>query len=203
MDIKKAGGLFLVLVVLLGTCFANAPKITKVAPGIWKIRCGKPEKIIPTAYQYYKMKKDALAEMPRIKSAPIDLSNISFKTRTRGCTVDLPLNDTERLFGFGLQINSFDQRGLRKQLITNAYPIGNVGFTHAPVPFYVSTKGYGVYVDTARYVALYCGSHPKLAEADKNQAANTTEAGDTPADLYKPREINSNVVSVDVPGAQG
>ena len=203
MDIRKAGGMFLVLVFIAGLCLADGPQVTEFAPGIWKIRCGEPEKIVPTAYQCYPMKKDALAEMPQIATPPIDLSNISFKTRTRGCTVDLPLNDTEQLFGLGLQINSFDQRGLRKQLITNAYPVGNVGFTHAPVPFYVSTKGYGIYIDTARYVALYCGSHPKLAEADKNQAANTTEAGDTPEDLYKPREITSNVVSVDVPGAQG
>ena len=203
MDIKKSLGLFLVLAFVLETCFAETPQVTEIAPGIWKIRCGEPEKIVPTAYQCYPMKKDALADMPQVTTSPIDLSNISFKTRTRGCTVDLPLNDTEQLFGLGLQINSFDQRSLRKQLITNAYPIGNVGFTHAPVPFYVSTAGYGIYVDTARYVALYCGSHQKLAEADKNQAANTTEAGDTPEELYKPRKITSNVVSVDVPSAQG
>lgn len=203
MKVKKSGKLFLVLLLLSGICFADVGMVTEIAPGIWKIRCGEPEKIVPTAYQYYPMKKDTLAEMTQVTTPPIDLSNISFKTRARGCTVELPLNETEHLFGLGLQINSFNQRGLRKQLITNAYPVGNVGFTHAPIPFYVSTEGYGIYIDTARYVALYCGSHQKLGEADKNQAANTTEAGDTPEELYKPREITSNVVSVDVPGAQG
>jgi alpha-D-xyloside xylohydrolase len=32
------------------------------------------------------------------------------------------------------------------------------GRTHAPVPFYVSAKGYGVFINSARYIDVYAGS---------------------------------------------
>lgn len=39
---------------------------------------------------------------------------------------------------------------MRWEPIVNESPAANVGYTHAPASFYVSTKGYGVFVDTAR-----------------------------------------------------
>jgi hypothetical protein len=32
------------------------------------------------------------------------------------------------------------------------------GRTHAPTPFYVSSKGYGVFINSARYINVYAGS---------------------------------------------
>ena len=32
------------------------------------------------------------------------------------------------------------------------------GRTHAPVPFYVSSKGYGVFINSARYLEVYAGT---------------------------------------------
>ena len=36
----------------------------------------------------------------------------------------------------------------------------DTGDSHAPVPFYVTTRGYGVLVDTARYATFYGGKKP-------------------------------------------
>ena len=59
-------------------------------------------------------------------------------------------------------MQSFIQRGLKKTLRVNADPAIDSGDSHAPVPFYVTTRGYGVLIDTARYATFYCGeSRPK------------------------------------------
>ncbi|HSU19666.1 MAG TPA: TIM-barrel domain-containing protein, partial [Acidobacteriaceae bacterium] len=44
----------------------------------------------------------------------------------------------------------------------NADPKVDSGDSHAPVPFYVTTRGYGVLVDTLRHATFYCGdAHPR------------------------------------------
>ena len=55
---------------------------------------------------------------------------------------------------FGLQIGSFQQRGLKKRPIVNDHPLNTLGYTHAPQPFYVSSKGYGILVNTLRYTTF-------------------------------------------------
>lgn len=44
--------------------------------------------------------------------------------------------------------------GTKKTLRVNADPWLHTGDSHAPLTFYVTTKGYGVYVDNARDVAI-------------------------------------------------
>lgn len=45
--------------------------------------------------------------------------------------------------------------------IVNDNPLNDLGYTHAPQTFYVSTKGYGILVNTARYTTFLCGSNQK------------------------------------------
>ncbi len=40
----------------------------------------------------------------------------------------------------------------------NSDPRQDTGESHVPVPFYVSSRGYGVLVNTSRIVTIYCGS---------------------------------------------
>lgn len=44
------------------------------------------------------------------------------------------------------------------QLHVDHYGGRDNGRTHAPTPFYVSSKGYGVFVNSARYINVYAGS---------------------------------------------
>jgi alpha-D-xyloside xylohydrolase len=66
----------------------------------------------------------------------------------------VPCAPDERLFGFGLQ---FDGLGRDQGVLTlnvDHWSTGG-GRTHAPVPFFVSSRGYGVFIDTARFVKIY------------------------------------------------
>jgi alpha-D-xyloside xylohydrolase len=54
----------------------------------------------------------------------------------------------EEFFGGGLQFHSMAQRGRTKTLRVNADPSTDLGNSHAVVPFFLSTAGYGIFLDS-------------------------------------------------------
>ena len=104
------------------------------------------------------------------------------------------------MYGFGLQLMSFQQRGKKRINRVNADPKGDSGDSHAPVPFYVTTRGYGILVDTLRHAQFYCGeAHPRPTEplSARDVVVNTPqETGD------RNRAASSRVL-VEVPRAAG
>jgi len=63
----------------------------------------------------------------------------------------------EEFFGFGLQFHSLAQRGKTKTLKVNADPKDDKGNSHAVVPFFLSTAGYGIYLDSHAYTYFDMG----------------------------------------------
>ncbi len=127
----------------------------EILPGIWCCTFGEPETITPVSTRHYAPAAEALAALPPVAACPVAARS---EIGARGCTVRLPLAADELVYGFGLQLASFEQRGRKKKLRVNADPSLDTGDSHAPVPFYVTTHGYGVLVDTARYATFYCGN---------------------------------------------
>ena len=66
-----------------------------------------------------------------------------------------PLDASEQLYGLGLNFKTVQQRGTVKQLHVDHYSGSDNGRTHAPVPFYVSSAGYGVLIDAPRYILVW------------------------------------------------
>lgn len=125
---------------------------------------------------------------------------IQFKTTARGCLLELPLEDGEEVFGFGLQLKGFNHKSHKLTLRANSDPVANTGDSHAPVPFFVTNRGYGMYFDTARYIEVCCGygknkSRPKV---ENNTIIATAE------DLYRKCGLKEQtVMSVEIPVAKG
>lgn len=182
----------------------NAQQIEKIAPGIWKVSYGIQEEHKPSDF---KENADitALQKLPNGQTSPITLADLSFKQTQKGTLAALKMDATERIYGFGLQVNTFEQRGLRREMRTNSWTIGNIGFSHAPMPFYISSKGYGVLINTARYTTFYMGSQHKLEQSinikQEIKAESTVET--TTAALYKQKYKSSNDVEVIIDGAKG
>ena len=175
---------------------------TEIAPGVIKLQKGEVDKYTPYEIFGGNPKVEAMAQLPEGK-LPFDINDLKIFITDRGCKVEIPLTDGEELYGFGLQIETFKQRGLRKTPKVNDNPLNGLGYTHAPQPFYVSTKGYGVLVNTARYTTFLCGSNWKndafvgmLSDKDK-KIATTTD------DLYRNQGGGGGRVYVDIPGANG
>ncbi len=131
---------------------------------------------------------------------PID--KIKFKQNARGCVLTMPLAAEEQIYGAGLQLQMFNLRGHRVQTRVNSDPVSPSGDSHAPVPFFVSTKGYGVYVDTARYVEFHFGNSELLRDANFVDSTAHTVAVST-EELYSGTLDSNSEIAIQIPAAKG
>jgi alpha-D-xyloside xylohydrolase len=189
----------------LFTCFQivvlNARgQTTQPAAGVQKVASGTIDKFTPYSFCGELPMTAALNELPAGK-LPFNINDIKININSRGVMVEVPLDETEQLYGFGMQIGSFNQRGLKKRPIVNDNPLNDLGYTHGPTTFYVSNKGYGILINTSRYTTFYCGNTAKLNknrnEAKENKGGNSVE------ELYKTDNKAAGYVTVDIPGAKG
>ena len=157
-----------------------------------KIRFGTPEKFVPSVFC-----KGLNYIETDIK---YDCKKLKFKITARGCLVELPLESGEEIYGFGLQLKGFDHKGRKLCLRTNSDPVANTGDSHAPVPFFVTTKGYGMYFDTARYIEAYCGYSRKK----RRKSTERGTVGLNTEDIYGVREQDEkSTMLVEIPAAKG
>lgn len=170
----------------------------KIAHGIYKITVGTPEAFTPVSILQPQPRLDALNQLPD-NACPFTEEQLNLRLRAGGCTVEIPLDSSEDLYGLGLTLKSFRQSGLKKQLRTNCDPVADHGDSHAPVPFYVSTRGYGVLVDTARYATFHAGNiKTRGSRQDKEGFAS---AG-TPMGHWWAKQGSGNMF-VSIPAARG
>ena len=129
----------------------------EVEPGIWKAVIGKPE-------QYNLLTASGVAPyhegLTKLKTAefPLSKSEITAKVIDGKTYLRFPLDRAEQLFGFGLNFKTVNQRGRILDLHVDHYNGSDNGRTHSPTPFYVSSKGYGVFINSARYLKVYAGA---------------------------------------------
>ena len=173
---------------------------TLVAPGVWTIRFGEPESVTPISLQEIPADVSALNQLPAAK-LPFDTDTIQFATSKRGCVVEIPMDSAEQIYGFGLQLKSLNQTGKKRTIRVNSDPTADTGDSHAPVPFYASTAGYGVLIDTTRYALVNVGSHVKVGTKNVNSSSTVGATGTS--EIYKPRELSGKRVIIDIPTARG
>ncbi len=170
----------------------------KIANGIYKLRFGTPEELTPvsvlkpnTRYEDLNLLSDNLP--------PFTEEDIVFSARKGNITLEIPLDPDEDIYGLGLTLKSFRQTGLKKKLRSNSDPTADNGDSHAPVPFYVTTKGYGVFVDTARYLSFHCGN--VKVRGSKQDLENYPSAGTNKGHWWV--KTGSGNMFVDIPVAEG
>ena len=126
------------------------------APGVWSAAAGKPEALTPLGVAGVAPRLEALhglGEPAGFAPPPADIVTVHGRV-----VVALPLEEKEALFGLGLQFHRLNHRGRTRMLRVNSDPKEDTGETHAPVPLLISSRGFGVLVDSARIVSVYCGS---------------------------------------------
>jgi len=87
---------------------------------------------------------------------PFDKNATQYLLSSNRASIRLPLEETERIYGLGLEFSGINRRGNVYTLKVDHYG-GIKGYTHAPVPFYVSSKGYGVLINSSQRVKIYVG----------------------------------------------
>lgn len=145
----------------------------KEGQGIWKISVGKQEKVTLLSELDITPQWKAIEE---IGDAPLAIGPKDVKTEVvDGKTyIRFPLDKDEKIFGLGLNFKTVEQRGRVMRLHVDHYGGSDNGRTHAPIPFFVSSKGYGALINSARYIDVWVGtsvrqdsSNPPVAK-DRN-----------------------------------
>lgn len=130
---------------------------SNTAPGVWTTSVGIPEKHTLLGASDAKPKMKALEKKTQ-QPFPLDTSKIKVTLRDGKTFLRFPLDREEQIYGLGLQFKSVGRRGQIMRLHMDHYGRSDDGRTHAPVPFFVSSKGYGVLFNSARYIDVWVGT---------------------------------------------
>lgn len=148
-------------IFLIFTCNHMTGQINEVIdkdyPGVWTFTFGNPDKITPLSTRSFSPDLEGLKSLPNTTCPLTPKAEIT----ERGVVIRIPIKKDEMVYGLGLQMKDFQMRGSKKLLRVNADPELNTGDSHAPVPFYVTTAGYGIFVDNARYMTFYLGNQKR------------------------------------------
>lgn len=166
----------------------------QVEPGVWKGIVGTPEaysllSVADVSPQSGALKKMPVADFPALGNEVVGAISDG-KTSLR-----IPLVKGEQLYGFGLNFQTVHQRGKILNLHVDHYGGKDNGRTHAPVPFYVSSQGYGVLINSARYLTVYAGS------GVRKDSPNAPVAQDRNTDKNWSSRPYSDAVEILVPAA--
>ncbi len=176
----------------------------QIAKGIWKIVLGEPEAHTPESFREFDIKKEALEQISLSQKAAISPENIQWKKTKRGVTVTLPMETNEDIYGFGLQFQSYNQAGRRRYIKVNSDPVADTGEGHAPVPFYISSAGYGLFVNTFRYTTFLMGTNSEKGKSSGMTAENEDHEEFSEAAIYAlKRAKEERKVIIDIPSVEG
>jgi alpha-D-xyloside xylohydrolase len=181
-----------ILLALPISSLSQNPQWEKVASGVWKTVVGNPESFDLLKAADAHPNKDALTKLGDVEF-PLLPNEIVGEISDSKTLLRFPLVEEEQLYGFGLNFQTVQQRGRILQLHVDHYGGSDNGRTHAPVPFYISDKGYGVFVNSARYITVYAGT------AVRKDSPNAPEARDRNTDKDWTANPYSDAVEMLVP----
>lgn len=165
---------------------------TAVEPGVWKGVVGTPESYSLLDVAGCKPLEEGFTRLPEVTLPPL-ADQITVTLQDGKTYISVPLQRKEQLYGFGLNFKTVHQRGRIMNLHVDHYDGRDDGRTHAPVPFYVSSLGYGVLVNSARYLTVYAGSGSRKDSPDAPVAKDRNTDKTWSANPY------SDAVSILVP----
>jgi alpha-D-xyloside xylohydrolase len=127
----------------------------EIEPGVWSGQVGEVDPFTFRTTAGGTPKTDALS---RLGATPFPFANDATRGETSNgrTSVRLPLQNHEKIYGLGMQFRNMNRRGQVYHQRTDHYG-GLLGRTHAPVPFYISSDGYGVLFNTIKWISVYPG----------------------------------------------
>ncbi len=128
-------------------------KWEKVLPGVWKASIGELQL---NALDYTSPPKTKAIEELGDSPFPFDISQTYHHRTPTRIGIRLPLAEQEKIYGLGLEFQGINRRKQVYTLKVDHYG-GVKGYTHAPVPFYISSKGYGVLINSPQRVKIHVG----------------------------------------------
>ncbi|WP_433902503.1 TIM-barrel domain-containing protein [Sphingobacterium puteale] len=163
-------------------------------PGVWKGTFGQPEKYTLLGAADSKPRAATLEQL-QSTDFPLPKMEVHAELIDGKTYVRMPLTKNEQIYGLGLNFQTVHQRGKILNLHVDHYGGKDNGRTHAPVPFYVSSKGYGVLVNSAQYLTYYVGT------GVRKDAKEPVDAKDRNTDKSWNSRPYSDAVEIYIPAA--
>ena len=175
----------------------------EIYPGVWKCTFGETEQHTPVKMHRHAPRAESLAALPQA-GLPFDDAAMTFASTRRGVTITLPMDSSEDIFGFGLQMFSVNYAGRRRYVKVNSDPKMDTGEGHAPAPFYVSSAGYGLLVDTYRYAAFHMGTNAVKGASKHITEVNQNHKEFSESALYALKKAKEERrIIIDIPHVEG
>lgn len=150
-----------IIALLVVACKSNTPSSSvewkEEAQGVWKIVAGVPERTNLLSELNITPNVKAINEIDTA-SLPFDRAALQMEVIDGKTYIRFPLEKDEKIFGLGLNFKTVEQRGRTMRLHVDHYAGKDNGRNHAPVPFFVSSKGYGALINVARYIDVWVGT---------------------------------------------
>ncbi|MFV0341404.1 MAG: TIM-barrel domain-containing protein [Anaerocolumna sp.] len=178
--------------------------IENIENGVWKLTLGEPETMTPNKLRNFDINSEALYNLKSVVLKPAVISNLQWNHSNRGLTITLPMDSSEDIYGFGLQLKSMNHAGRRRFIKVNSDPPADTGESHAPVPFYVSTAGYGLFVDSYRYITFHMGTVTQKGVSAEKKEENVMHKEFSESALYALKKAKEErKVIIEIPGVRG
>lgn len=145
------------LITMSGRAQTVQPAWNEVCSGVWRTSVGKPDTYNLLSELNIHPKTDAVNRMEK-SELPIDMKDIKIELIDGKTYIRFPLKKNEKIYGLGLNFKTVDQRGRIMRLHVDHYGGADNGRNHAPVPFFVSSLGYGAFINAARYIDCWIGT---------------------------------------------
>ena len=130
--------------------------------GVWKLRMGTPGEGLLELAGASQGAKIPVQDGP----CPLAAGRIECEQVRERFVLRVPLDPSERLYGLGLSFHGLTLNYGVRHLRADHYGGRDDGRTHAPVPFYASDAGYGVFVDTPENISFYMGGAVRVDAED-------------------------------------
>jgi alpha-D-xyloside xylohydrolase len=175
--------------------------VNQFVSGVWRYCFGSAEDASPV--RFFGGGAARLEDAGSV-SLPFGYKDITVRFTRRGSVVELPMKNDENFYGFGLQFFSLNHAGRRRFMKVNSDPSADTGESHAPIPFYVSTAGYGVLVDTFRYVTFYLGTNGAKGSSKVFAKPMKAHREFSEQSLYALKQAhNERRVLIEIPNCEG
>jgi len=183
---------------------AITPAWKEIAPGVWKTTVGQADSLTLLSAAGGVPARESLAKMPKA-AFPLDRAEIEGRNFNAKTTVRFPLGAAEDIYGLGVDFSSMRRNGGVFELHVDHWDSKKAitGRTHAPVPLYVSTKGFAVLFDTARYLKVTIGHGVRVAAKEKPPVIDRTtnrimptQPGGTPVEARWQADPRSDSIEV-------
>jgi alpha-D-xyloside xylohydrolase len=125
------------------------------APGVWSATVGSPE-IAPLSFAA----APRLGALKELGEAPLppEMREARGDVFGRHVSVRLPLAPGEKVYGLGMQFDAKVDRRSQVYELQVDWTSTTPGHSHAPVPLYISSRGYGILFNVASPLKIYAGA---------------------------------------------